>query len=862
MARVSCPSFASLREHTKRLEICLRAAFCRRNRTLWLGQIPPGGVWTSVIYTEVVVIAEFMLFPRVLYALSCGLGVAVLSGQETKYWCREGHVASRESNRKGKTPRGKKLADFPEVFAQLHSSKNTDVDVQTLSAASEAKIWWKCPQGPDHEWEATPAKRTRRGHKCPFCVGRLVSVTNSLATVAPEVAREWHPTKNDGKTPGEVTAGSHSTFWWQCYRRHEWQASLMNRTKRTGTKCPYCSGLRVTRGSSLAEQAPQLAKEWHPSKNGTLLPADVASSSGKVVWWRCSKGQDHEWRASPNSRNRTSGLGACPFCLGKRVGAANSLAAKHPKLREQWHSTKNGSLTPDQVSAGSNRKIWWQCPIAQDHVWRAAVHTRVRSDGCPFCSGRRVTRSTSLANRRPDIATEWHPTKNGDLWPTGVTVSSNRAVWWRCRASEEHEWEATIANRTRQGGGCPGCLAWGVIAVRALVRALLPCLGTLTPAELFLIAQQSGALGGYGRVKPFVKALTTGRFPAEELEKFVEGKPSLVDGLMEDEAASIDGVDTSVVNGAEPMDVIVGAPEDVDDLPVVRAKDTLEALETQWIANADAEAAEFFVASGLAKVWKHAFHDEEAALNDVQSFPCDAYAKRVKDEFLAEYRAAKNLRLPKGYAFSVNGRSTAPFLMQRLLASRTMSKRRVGNWSGTGAGKTLSAILASRLVGADVTVIFCPNNVVSNWENNIPAAFPKTQVQTKTWSPQWSGKTPRYLVLNYDALQQPRSAGQMQAFLERDRVDFVVIDEVHFAKQRHATEMSRRKENLMAFLGICGAERPDLAVLAMSATPVINNIQEGKTLMEMVRGCELPEHSDYRLTEKPCILSLDVVLFE
>lgn len=38
----------------------------------------------------------------------------------------------------------------------------------------------------------------------------------------------------------------------------------------------------------------------------------------------------------------------------------------------------------------------------------------------------------SLANIYPDIALEWHPTRNGELTPYGVSAKSGKKVWWHC----------------------------------------------------------------------------------------------------------------------------------------------------------------------------------------------------------------------------------------------------------------------------------------------------------------------------------------------------------------------------------------------------------------------------------------------
>jgi len=273
----------------------------------------------------------------------------------------------------------------------------------------------------------------------------------------------------------------------------------------------------------------------------------------------------------------------------------------------------------------------------------------------------------------------------------------------------------------------------------------------------------------------------------------------------------------------------------------------LASLQASVVVSADEEAAEFLVASALAKIWRHAFRDEAAAVAQARAFAGDAYAERVRGEFLADYERVKQLVVPAGYAFKVEGRLTLPNLMQRLVASRVEHRRRVGNWSGTGAGKTLSAVLASRVAGARLTVICCPNSVVTGWKEAILNTFPDSVVATKTFEPDWAvlagdetglGKAAaaRFLVLNYEAFQQEDSEAKVKRFAQREQVDFIVVDEIHFTKQRTPEDLSQRKRLVTALISLAGAKQPGLCVLGMSATPVINNLQEGKSLVEMVSG--------------------------
>jgi superfamily II DNA or RNA helicase len=289
--------------------------------------------------------------------------------------------------------------------------------------------------------------------------------------------------------------------------------------------------------------------------------------------------------------------------------------------------------------------------------------------------------------------------------------------------------------------------------------------------------------------------------------------------------------------------------EDSGELPIVETKDVLNSLGHPVISSADEEAIAFLLASARAKIWKHTFQDEQSAVEQANRFQGEGYGDRVRTEFLDEYHRAKSLEIPAGYAFQKDGKLATPNLMQRLIAVQVRDQKRVGNWSGTGAGKTLSAVLASCVVDANLTLVCCPNSVVNGWKEAIFEIFPHSQVATKTFNPTWSRSTkPRYLVLNYEMFQQDDSALKLRSLLERETIDLIVIDEIHYTKQRHAENMSRRKELVSALVSAAEDRNPDVRVLGMSATPVINNLQEGKSLVELVTGIE---HDD--LATRPTV---------
>jgi uncharacterized protein YbcI len=603
---------------------------------------------------------------------------------------------------------------YPEIAKMWHPTKNRDLTPDDVVPGSHKKVWWQCSKNPDHEWEAVVKKQLER-ISCRAC--------RSLSLLHPDLAKQWHPTKNGVLTPNDVAAGSHKKVWWQCPEdeSHQWVAGIQNRVKRR--KCPRCR--------TLASKYPDLAKQWHPTKNEGLTPSDLSTGTKEKVWWQCQKDKTHVWDAPISSRVKGSG---CPKCSGRDVTSKNSLFLNYPELAKQWHPTKNGDLTPNDVTAGSHKKVWWQCPEDESHQWAAVVKNRVGvGRGCPFCSGQKVCITNSLSLLHPDLAKQWHPTKNGDLTPNDVTAGSSKKVWWQCLKKPDHKWDAVIGDRVN-GNGCPQCnLGWTPFNIRYFVQSLLDqgLLNTLTPAELFLLAQQAGLVARNRNRSEFVKALISGRLDPEELEEFAEGSDSAeISKLFGDLSAEEMLENSSDVNSDTEADPEVSIQDrDIksdDRLPDTTPGAILDALESQLWSTADKEAVEFLISSGIAKLWRLAYDPER--LGEVKkqtATPRKAeYAEKVRTQFRDELNAAESLPLPPGYNFRIKDKLIEPNLMQRHVAVLVKERRRVGNWSGTGAGKTLSAVLASRVIEASLTVILCPNAVVEKgWQQLFTTHF-------------------------------------------------------------------------------------------------------------------------------------------
>ena len=254
--------------------------------------------------------------------------------------------------------------------------------------------------------------------------------------------------------------------------------------------------------------SPQLSKLWDDKKNGAA--GTVLVLSFRPAWWRCENG--HSFQRSPRSMLSDS---SCPSC--RRGPATSSIAKARPTLVVLWNPERNGSLSPETVDVAHSGNVWWRC--LKGHDFRRPPLIMMRDADCPVCAAAKA----SLAVMNPAVAAEWHPKRNGEITPAQVDAEHVMNVWWLC--PNGHEYQATVRSRTRGSRSCPTCYGgWSLENLRSFVKSLLSHVGAFNPSEMFALAMQAGVFADKDS-RPFVMAISTGRFPRDELEKFAEGSP-------------------------------------------------------------------------------------------------------------------------------------------------------------------------------------------------------------------------------------------------------------------------------------------------------------------------------------------------
>ncbi|MGA5121321.1 zinc-ribbon domain-containing protein [Streptomyces pseudogriseolus] len=350
------------------------------------------------------------------------------------------------------------MTQFPEVARDWHPTRNNGKQPDQTAPKSNRKVWWLGSCG--HEWQATVANRTGRRSGCPYCVNQKVGYGNDLATRHPELAAQWHPTRNADLTPQQIPYGARINAWWRCASGHEWQAMVFKRS--AGSSCDQCKliGVSELEVRAFAELRHVLDDHVKPLRRDVRLSTprrqrlrvdmilgDVAVEYDGSHW--------HKGKAA-RDRDKTDQL--------QQAGYKVIRVREHPlSLTGPYDTRAPRAAKPFHVAAAVLQKMIDEYflptvaardaaatyiaagrPVGQVEADRAVNALRAREHG-----------SRSLAALFPLIAEQWHPHLNGELSPAQVTAGSGKEVWWLCAAG--HAWRAKIDQRVGKGTGCGFC---------------------------------------------------------------------------------------------------------------------------------------------------------------------------------------------------------------------------------------------------------------------------------------------------------------------------------------------------------------------------------------------------------------------
>jgi superfamily II DNA or RNA helicase len=450
----------------------------------------------------------------------------------------------------------------------------------------------------------------------------------------------------------------------------------------------------------------------------------------------------------------------------------------------------------------------------------------------PFEEAREFVRSLNLKNNR-----EWSKWSKSGMRPSNIpgdpnTVYKNKG--WKSWA----DFLGTIGNGNR----------WTKPARLGFLEDFKDCLHTCSMAQLLTIIEACGL----SKHIPFEML-----YEIQETESNSPERIQLVSNIISevvygDSDESVNGlseeaslVEAQLSEGASIVSILDNIYD--SQLSQINQIKYLTSLENESITAAlDEDKIQFLVTESINTLW-YSVMNNQLDVEEIKSLPLKGKVPtRIIQTFYKEYKSVINLKLPKGWTYPHK-----PLLMQKLVTYRISQRKRYGNWSSVGSGKTIGAILAGRYVGAKNTLVITFNSTIGNedergWMKEIRDSFKDSNIYTKAdKNIDLSNGGYNYLILNYETFQQATSADFVIDLLKRNTFDYIVLDEVQSIKNRGGS-VSKRRDLIMGLINKVKENNPDYYLLAMSATPVINNSMEAKSLIQLI---EMNEMEDISTTE-------------
>jgi hypothetical protein len=128
----------------------------------------------------------------------------------------------------------------------------------------------------------------------------------------------------------------------------------------------------------------------------------------------------------------------------------------HPELLLIWDYDKN-IISPTEITFGSHKKVFWKCLINDTHSYELTINSKTNNkNGCPQCSGAKVSNSNSLSVNYPEILNEWNYELNIIL-PSEISFSSHKKIWLYCQNNIHESYLTTPNARITNKRKCSLC---------------------------------------------------------------------------------------------------------------------------------------------------------------------------------------------------------------------------------------------------------------------------------------------------------------------------------------------------------------------------------------------------------------------
>ena len=689
-------------------------------------------------------------------------------------------------------------------FKEIHGYKYDYSQVDYIN--SKTKVIIGCKIHGEFNQDVSSHKS---GSGCPNCFEE--SRGEGKRTSVEELIERFRKAHGDEYDYSEVTNKNREVKI-ICKKHGEFIQDKFNHMK--GVNCPKCVG-----GAKLTTE--YIISQFKLSHGDRYDYSKVNYINTKInVTIICKK--HGEFKQNPSShKNGTN----CPKCTGRNINFQNFIEEFNLIHNHKYDYSKSKYVS-------SKIPIIILCPDHGEFHQRADAHKS--GAGCPDCAGNVTLNTKNIVSQFKEIHGYKYDYSQVDY------INSKTKVIIGCKIHGEFN---QSPQKHKRGSGCMICnKGWEKSNIINFINDIQSeDILNMDPVELNMLIAQGRLPKEFeelvftleGTKENSLKTLKK-KLGIEEEKEISEDRTEELSDKLEELTSSYDDELNDAISAIEKPSI-----EDIEfseteqkkrqGLPSISNEDIL-VLDKELIGTCDDEAVEFFIQYKLKKVWNEVINDKRE-VDEIKLLNGGKNSSRLRDLFLEEYNKVINYSPPKGYSFKY-----LPNMMQKLTVQRVKDYKRYGNWSGTGAGKTISFIIASREIDSRLTVVICLNSTVSQLEEDILEVYPDSLVHSNFKKGQKFDRSKHnYLLLNYEKFQQGYTEEIFQDLNENNLIDFIVLDEVHNSKQRDKKE-SLRRGALMRLIGRSAEMNTNFHLLGMSATPVINNLIEAKSLLKLITG--------------------------
>ena len=394
-----------------------------------------------------------------------------------------------------------------------------------------------------------------------------------------------------------------------------------------------------------------------------------------------------------------------------------------------------------------------------------------------------------------------------------------------------------------------GTNAWSNYSLIHFISSLQNELVNLNSIELITIINSNNLAQRLNKMGK-LNNLITARAGSQERQEIVNDILNIVEGITEEDNNDVEG-NTSIntvqdILTEEQINNVITTQDNEDETPRINVVEELRVYDNDMLTSSlDDENVDFLLKNGLKKVWINVLKDNF----DIESYRNEIGGDNfniIKGWFFDEYDEAISLQIPNDL-----NRNYIPNLMQRLVTIRNIREKSYGNWSDTGTGKTLASLITGRVANAKNVLIICNNSTVDGWVKSIKDYFPNSNTYTKKTvtdkydfqiiDGEWN-----YLIFNYETFQQKDGEYMAYQIANNNRIDYCILDEIHNIKQREVETESIRRSVVVKLVTTLREKNENFMLTGMSATPIINNFQEPKAIIELLTG---KVHKEIDVTE-------------